>query len=93
MMKQLEGEFRNGQLCAIVPFPEFIELVRKAYGDAKLKRIVQPVGTQPQPVIIPPLAEPSEFQLIENDVDIWQATGKLPSFVAPWLGDDEGRFD
>lgn len=93
MLKQLEGEFRNGQLCAIVPFPEFIELVRKAYGDAKLKHFVRPAGTQPQPIIIPPMIEPSEFELMENDVDIWQATGMLPSFVVPWTSEDEGAFD
>lgn len=75
MLKQLEGEFRNGQLCAIVPFPQFIELVRLAYGDAKLKRILQPAAT-PQAVMIPPL---TEADLMDQDLEAYRQSGS-PSF-------------
>lgn len=88
MLKQLEGEFRNGQLCAIVPFPQFIELVRLAYGDAKLKRILQPAAT-PQAVMIPPF---DERAAMDADADNFERNG-LPAFVVPWQGNDEGRFD
>lgn len=57
MLKQLEGELRNGVFCAIIPFPEFLKLVELAYGDAKLKRIIPGITTAGSVVIVPPMTE------------------------------------